>query len=158
MARVEVRKACKLHLSWLAGNLCQEDADEIYSQLAVEDPNYVALVAWETSPEWKFIAYLDDEPVLAFGLSVVHPTMCIAWAWGTKRKVRAFPEATRFMLETVKKQAIAGGIKRIQADSAEAHTNAHRWLKRLGAKVESEMPFFGKNGETFLKFVWINEE
>lgn len=158
MGRVVIKKATLRDLSYIAANMCQEDKDEIYSQLADESPEYVALVADQTSPEWKYCAWLDGNPVLAFGLAPVHPTMCIAWAWGTKRKVRAFPEATRFMLETVKKQAIAGGIKRIQADSAEAHTNAHRWLKRLGAKVESEMPFFGKNGETFLKFVWIKEE
>lgn len=155
MGRVEIKRATIRDMSFIAASLSDDDHQEIHCQFSNISARDIALVSFHGSPEWAFTAWLDGQPVLAFGLAMEHPRRAYAWAWGTARKGRAIPAATRYLLEVIKPEVLSGGIMRIHADSMASHSRAHSWLRRIGAQKESEMPHFGKNGETFYRFAWI---
>nr|WP_319485675.1 hypothetical protein [uncultured Cohaesibacter sp.] len=158
MSRVVIKPATRRDLSFVAANLSDEDQAEIHCQMDKPDNRLIAEMAYQGSPLWRYVAWLDGQPVLAFGVGLMHSRLGLAWAWGTARKLRAFPEATRFMLDVVKPACVDSGINRIHADTLSTHTNAHKWLERLGAHREAVMPSLGLGGETFYRYAWINEE
>ena len=49
------------------------------------------------------------------------------------------------------------GFQRMDAYAVADYCLAHRWLSWLGAQCEAPLANWGKNGETFLSFVWLRE-
>jgi hypothetical protein len=47
------------------------------------------------------------------------------------------------------------GVHRIEAASLAGYPEVHAWLETLGMEKESEMPGYGKNGETFVTYAWV---
>jgi hypothetical protein len=64
------------------------------------------------------------------------------WLGSTKWALRVFVPFLRKL-----------GVHRVECHSLDSHTDAHRWMRALGGHVEAPAPKFGKNGETFFRFV-----
>ena len=52
---------------------------------------------------------------------------------------------------------LRAGAHRAQAFSDARHHEAHRWLRRLGARCEGRLAAFGRAGEDFLLFAWTRD-
>ncbi|MEC5291592.1 MULTISPECIES: hypothetical protein [unclassified Aurantimonas] len=48
------------------------------------------------------------------------------------------------------------GFHRIECVSMDGYGQAHRWIEILGLTREAVMPGYGRNGETFHQFAWVD--
>lgn len=94
----------------------------------------------------------DGKPAAVFGATQPWPNMFSAWMLATD----AFPAVglplTKFVKSVFIPHLIERGALRVEARSIDGHDRAHRWLRLLGATVESRMAGYGRAGEDFLVF------
>lgn len=134
-------------------NMRERDKEEIYGLRASEDPRFVVrdVVAMAN---FSWVAWLDDMPQAVFGGGEVRPGVWSMFAFATDKFPRLALGLTRFARNTVIPTLFDKlGAHRLQCESHEKHTDAHKWLKLLGAHVESEKRGFGKDGSNYLEFV-----
>ncbi len=119
-------------------------------------------VSYLTSPDFCWTAWIEGQPVAAFGVTQGNPQyqphIRYAWAYGTDKFKRAAPAITRFCIQEWPKRLIAEGATRVEIRSLADHDLAHKWLKSIRAKHEADMPNYGVNGETFQLWAWLKED
>lgn len=149
----EVVPACLRDMSYVLYNLNPADEAETACQI---DPDvrrdhlaYGLLMSGD-----NFAVRIDDQPVAVFGTSPLNRYALSVWALGTKRMRKASPAIWRYLAEVHLPEKAAEGYRYMEARSIETHTEAHRWMRWLGATVLGEPHPFGRDGERFLLFRW----
>lgn len=140
----------------VARRMREWDRREIYATRFTEDPLDLARHC-NIFTKYTWTASLGDDPVAVLGAVPLHPNVWSVFAFATDR----FPEIafplTKFVRNAmIPALALYEGVRRAQCLSLAGHTDAHRWLTLLGAHQESVVPQFGKEGEDFLVFAWLN--
>jgi hypothetical protein len=140
----------------IAHNLRARDREELFATRYGDDPAGIARDAVHTGA-FRWGVYHDGTPIAAVGAMPRWPRVWSAWAYGTDDwplGVRAVTKHVRnFMLPALYN---AGAI-RVDALSLASHTDARRWLELLGANAEFTLDNWGKNGETFVSYVWTRD-
>lgn len=93
-----------------------------------------------------------DEPICAIGAAFMWPGVVSVFMFATDRWPEVALETTRFVRKMLLPALRDGGVHRLQCYSLAEHTEAHRWLRYLGADREAPEPEFGKNRENYLLF------
>lgn len=133
------------------------DAEEIYATRYENDPVALARDCM-AYPQFAWTAWLEDEPVCAIGAVPMHPGLWQAWMFATDDFPKIGGYVTKFAGRVMIRTLAESGARRAQCLSSAHHTEAHRWLRALGAVQEGPpMLDYGKNGESFLLFVWRAE-
>lgn len=157
MAHVELRAEPPFEdMLLIAQNMRARDKEEIYATRYGDDPADVARDATLTGA-FRWGAYLDGVPVAAIGAFPRWPRVWTAWAYGTedwpKVALSMTKHARRFMLPAI----YNSGAIRMDAMALASHTDARAWLASLGATPEKELDNYGKNGQTFVSYVWTRK-
>jgi hypothetical protein len=128
------------------------DRDEIAAHRGFHHPGKLAADALSCAPHaWSFRH--DGEAAAVIGHHAGHN--------GANRTVFMFATdalpkvGLRLHAFTVREMApglALMGCSRVSCWSLENHKDAHRWLRRLGGRVQARAPGFGSRGETFLLF------
>lgn len=135
----------------VAQNMRAADCEEIYPLLHDPSPEELARRVM-SCPTFCWLA-AAPHPIAAFGMFEVRPRAWTAFAFATDDFPKVALEMTKFLVRKVKPFLFNDmGAVRIEAHSHPAHTQAHRWLKMLGAKAEID-PEYGPNGEPYVRFV-----
>ncbi|MBL8709835.1 MAG: hypothetical protein JNL25_11625 [Rhodospirillaceae bacterium] len=123
------------------------------------DNDAVALVddLLASDPLGAILCAADGAPVAAMGASEMWPGNWAPWMFATVRWPEVALAATRFARTVLAPALRALGCRRAECRSIFDHQIAHRWLLHLGARHEATYPAFGRNGETFLGFVFQGE-
>lgn len=139
---------------WVASRMRKRDREEIFAT-RWDDSTDGLVDDIMRGGEFGFVAGSDDGvPIAAFGAVPVWPGVWEMWMFATDRWPEVAMEVTRFGRDTFFPGLEAAGYHRLQCRSLSTHKVAHRWLKHLGAYKESELPNYGRNGETFHLFCW----
>lgn len=141
----------------IARNMRERDRVEIYSLRREENPFHVVndVMAWSN---FAWVAWLDDLPQVVIGGAELRPGVWSMFCFGTDAFPRLALGLTRFAKHTIIPTIFGKlGGHRLQCDSHIEHKSAHKWLKMLGAHLESEKIGFGKDGSTYLEFVVLRE-
>jgi hypothetical protein len=160
VSRVEIRRAVFRDVCFVAAQMREQDRREVFCQLmSGASPVDAAAISYGGT-EHVHCAWYRGSPIAAFGFAPASfsGTVWSAWAFGTRRLKRAIPEISRFVLETVAPQLIKIGVRRLEVRSIAEHHLAHRWLVRLGARRETELRNWGRDGETFILWSWTDED
>ena len=64
---------------------------------------------------------------------------------------------TKFIVQRLFPRYRNAGVHRIECVSHVDYTEAHRWIETLGLEKEAEMPGYGRNGETYFQFAWVDD-
>ncbi len=108
-------------------------------------------------PGPAFCCISNGVPVAVGGIALHSPMVGTAWMWGTD----AFPSVavliTRFCKAMINGLIADESTNRVQAFSADFHTESHRWLKAIGMTHEGTMRKYGKDGEDFYIFSVVKE-
>lgn len=64
---------------------------------------------------------------------------------------------TKFIVQRLFPRYRNAGVHRIECVSHVAYVEAHRWIETLGLEKEAEMPGYGRNGETYFQFAWVDD-
>lgn len=148
---VEIRPAVLRDASYITANLRAIDQLEAFCQLP-DGFTTIELAYGLLHAGDAFIAYKGEQPVFLFGTSAIHPTCYSVWGLGTEGTTRVIPEVTRYLMTTHIEKRIAEGARTMEARSLLAHTEAHGWMRGVGATQLGEPFEYGKGGEAFVLF------
>lgn len=156
MSRVQIRSLTFRDICFVAANIRPEDWDECKCQLEEENKFLLANYCYfSTLEHLMWCAYLDGQPVTAFGISKTGPTLGQVWLFSTRRVRRVFPALLRFMDSEVRNACIKAGFRRIQIHAMESHEFVRKgWMNSIGAIDLMPLPQYGKNGEDFRLYAW----
>lgn len=106
----------------------------------------------------SYTALVNDVPVAMAGVIILWPGVGEAWSIMTENTLK-YP----FLIHRAVKRTLNDIIrnmklKRVQSVCLKGFDRGCRWLEVLGFKFESEMPLYGLNGETYIKYVRLQGE
>jgi hypothetical protein len=142
----------------IAENMRASDRHEIFSTRF--DDDIAALIAdlMASDPLGGIVAAANGDAVAALGASEMWPGCWAVWMFATDRWPEVARTTTRLARQVLAPALRRLGARRAECRSALAHKVAHRWLIHLGAEVEAIHPAYGRNGETFIGFVFYGEK
>lgn len=140
-------------VAFVAQNLRARDREEIFATSWTDDPQeLVAKVLSGGAFQWG--VYLDTKPVAIIGATPRWPGVWTAWAFATDDWPRVVKSATRHVRDFMIPALYNAGAIRVDATAMEAHTDARKWLTRLGATPGNPLANYGKGGQTFITYTW----
>lgn len=142
-----------------------EDIIEVCHNLRADDMAECLATRWTDSIDdlaadfirakgGKFAVIHDDRAVCVFGVVPISPGVGQAWLVGTDEIGLCGVEIAHAAKKVIR-TLFDLDTHRIQAYSADFHTQAHQWLELIGFKRESVMQKLGKNGEDFICYAAI---
>ena len=141
----------------IARNLRERDREELMATRYGDDPADVARDACN-SGAFRWAAYVDGRPVAAIGAFPRWPRVWSAWAYGTDEWPKVVRLVTRHARNFMMPAVYNSGALRMDALSMESHHDARAWLEYLGAEPLNVLANWGKNGETFVSYVWTRKQ
>lgn len=133
-------------------NMRERDRKEIYN-LRWDNNPFVIMDAVMAQGDFSWVAWLDDKPQAVFGGAPTHPGVWSMFAFATDEFPRLALGLTRFATKTAIPTLFDKcGAHRLQCDSHEKHTSAHRWLELMGAAKESVKKQYGKDGADYFVY------
>lgn len=138
----------------IARNMRDSDRREIFATRFDNDIASLVTDLLASDPLGGIMLTQDGAAVAAIGASEMWPGNWALWMFATDRWPEVAMEATRFARGTLQRALLGLGGRRAECRSIDGHFIAHRWLGRLGAEAEAVYPGFGRNGETFIGFVF----
>jgi hypothetical protein len=154
MTQVKLERLSYNAVCWIAENMRSEDCREIFATRWDTKPESLATDAMQ-SYEFGWVAWHGDIPVCAIGAMPKHPGVWSVWMFATDDFYKVALTVTRFARNKMK-PVLQSVAHRVECRSIEGHTEAQKWLEFLGMTQESVIPKYGKNGETFLLYSFIN--
>ncbi len=140
----------------VATNMREWDKREIYATRWSDDPAALARDCM-IIPDFGWTIWLD-KPLCAIGAVPLHPGVWSVWMFAKDDFPTVGLYATKFARRVMMPGLVNSGARRAQCLSIEGHEDAHKWLRLLGAKAESRLWGFGKNGEDFHCFAWSSDD
>lgn len=138
----------------VAENMREWDRREIYATRWNEDPADLATDAMRAF-EFGWLASGGETPIAVIGGIPMHPGVWSVFMFATPEFHKIRVAMTRFALRQLK-PVLTNVAHRIECRSMEGHEDAQNWLELIGFSRESSIPKYGKNGETFHLYAWIN--
>lgn len=140
-------------LRHIARNLRERDREELFATRWDEDPETLALDTYNCG-DFQWIATLDGEPVAVVGAAPAWPGFWTVFAYGTDKWPKVLVTLTRHVRRFIYPALWNSGARRVQCHALSTHEDARKWLTFLGAREEAVLDNFGKNGETFIQYLW----
>lgn len=142
-------------VSYLAHNMRDEDAREIFNTLNHDDPDKLARETCLATALGKAgVAFRNGRPTGIAGVSPIRSGVWAAWAFGTVEWSLGIMDLTRFIKRDLRDYLERQGAHRLQCESRFDHVTAHRWLEMLGARREGVLHGYGRDGSDFIQFAW----
>lgn len=132
----------------------QIDLDEVMGLRWNSDPAQFAQEMVALGGPAYAICLPDGVPAVIGGVTLVSPRVGSAWCVGTQDWARVAIETTR-VARKLMRSLMAHDCHRIQALSADFHTQSHAWLRGIGFQYESTMKKIGKHGSDYLMFAMV---
>ena len=141
----------------IASHLREWDRREIFATMETDSAETLADMTMQTTAlGWVFGR--DRQPIAAAGAFQMWPTVWCGWCFGTDRFASVGLGVTRHIRKVLFPAMLDIGLRRLECKSMEGHVDAHRWLESLGAKREATHPHFGRDGETFHTYAWMEAD
>lgn len=142
-------------VEYIALHMREADKAEVYGMRAHDSPFILAKEVILAATYGKAgIAEHNGVPVAVVGVSPSWPGVWDAWAFGTDDWHRCAVSITRYALNVLRPHILERGAHRMHCASRIDHTDAHRWLSVLGAKPESVLRNYGRDGSDYVMFAW----
>lgn len=156
MSRVQIIPLTFRDVCYIAANIRQEDWNECRCQILEENKFHLANYCYfPTQLNLMWCAYLDNQPVTAFGIMKAGPTLGNIWLFSTKKVRKVFPTLLKFMDTEVRNTVIKEGFRRLEIRALETHDFVRNgWMDHIGAINIQFLPQYGKNGEDFRLYAW----
>lgn len=148
---ITIHPATLRDMTFIAANMREQDRREIRAVIQATDTEIGAML-FAGSPSLAWCAWIDDTPVAAFGISPGFHGTGSAWAYGTKRMLRAVPAMTRWVNNHIVPLLDAEGYRRVEVRTAIDHDVSHRWLANLGFVRECVVKDYGADGLDFVQY------
>lgn len=150
-----------------APELPQIDAaavDHILANLRASDRRELEATNWSldglaervmNTQDFAFFAAHRDTPAALIGAVPMWPKVWSVFAFGTDDFQKVGLRLTKFARRYIIPAVLNSGAHRMECASIEGHDEAHRWLEALGFHRECSMMCYGRDGETFYRYVML---
>ncbi len=158
---VTIKPPNKVAVYHICNHLREVDAKEIYPLCYHDSPMLLAEQTYQAMKHGRgHVIWADGIPTAIIGVHPEHGGKACyrVFAFGTDDWKKAVYACMRELRRMVRDVIREDGTMRMHADSHEDHKEAHAWMKRMGGRCESVMRHYGKNGETYHRFVWLRDE
>lgn len=142
-----------LDVFYVARRMRARDREEIGATSWTDEPGELVTKVM-ASGAFRWGVYLDGRPVAMIGATPKWPRVWTAWAFATDDWPRVVLSATRHVRSFMIPALYNAGAIRVEATAMEAHTDARKWLTRLGATPGNPLANYGKDGQTFITYSW----
>lgn len=147
------------HLIHICSNLRKSDKEEIFAttdDVSPEELAYAIFSRRDSGVAW--IAYSKSgEPVAAFGAYRQYGSLWSLWMMATDNWKEVARSVTKFGIKFVIPFLVERmGMKHGHCISSADNQTAHRWIARMGGVPDSGLTHWGKNGEDFIRFIWVS--
>lgn len=135
------------------------DAEEFLAGSDAENLDELALRLADAyaGREDTFGFYIGKHPVAIGGMLLHRPNVATMLFFATPAMHKIAVPLVRFVKQRLFPTYREAGVHRIECVSLSSHTEAHRWIEMLGMKRGARMEGFGRNGEAFFQFAWVDE-
>ena len=154
----DIRPISRSAVEFVCLNMRAIDRAEVFGLRGYDLPEAVAnetifAAAWGRAG----VAFHRGRPAAVVGVAPRWPGVWSAWAYGTEDFAKAALSVTRFALKDLKPFVLSRGGHRVEAASRIDHTEAHTWLRALGARDEGVLRGYGRDGADYVQFGWVRE-
>jgi len=153
---IDIRQPTFEDILHVAKNLRIDDVKELSITRDLAAPSSLATAAW--CAHYRRMAYLDGEPVFAFGVSNVTHDHGQAWGFGTSKSGRVTRAVTKYIKRTMVPEQLAAGLTAVQALGHPENETSWRWLEYLGFKPIANLAGIGAGGESLILWVTTADE
>ncbi len=138
---------------YIISNLRRPDYDELNACSNSMDPD---LWVEQMRPIAGFTSFfeVDGRPATLIGAASIRQGVWSIYCFGTDAFDKCALSLTRYIRNVMTPSLIEVGCHRAECDTIDTHVTAHRWLESLGLQRESVMRQYGRNRETFYKYVY----
>ena len=143
-------KATDSHILHVCRHIRADDRRELLLTQWGDDLNSIS-----GAPGVRYAVLRNGFPASVFGVVPLFPGVGQAWLIGTDEIGKCGVEVAHACKKIIDALLDSGVHHRIQAFSADFHTQAHTWLKLIGFEQESTLRKFGKDGSDFYCFATV---
>jgi hypothetical protein len=137
-------------------HLRKSSHDEIFGASDATPEQFTENIAY--SPGFKWVGYYDGNPAAIIGASPLHGGVWALFGFGTDDWANIWRPVTRMARRGMMQAVTDAGAHRAHCVTCSDHTDTHRWLRALGATLETPMPKYGKDGRDYTMFAWIRDD
>lgn len=138
---------------YVVQNLRAMSRDEIFGATQETVENFAAGIA--ASGGFKWVGYHAGKPAAIIGASPIHRGVWALFGFGTDDWVQIWRPVTRTARRDMMQAVTDAGAHRAHCVTRSDHTDTHRWLRALGATLETPMPGYGMDGQDYTMFAWL---
>lgn len=141
---------------YVVANLRDQSRDEIFSCLECSEEDFALDIA--SSMGFKWVGYYDGKPAAIIGASPQHRGVWNLFGFGTDDWLKIWRDVTKTARKDMMQAVKDTGAHRAQCVTMASHIGTHRWLKALGATLQTPMPAYGREGQDYTMFAWVREK
>lgn len=138
---------------YVVNNMRKSSHEEIFAVTDATEAEFAQ--GLHAAPGFKWVGYHDGMPAAIIGASPIHKGVWALFGFGTDDWIKIWREVTRCARRDMMTAVAETGAHRAHCVSMATHEDAHRWLRMLGATLETPMPAYGMNGEDYIMFAWL---
>lgn len=144
--------------SYIVEHLRERDRVEIFAQRWDDDEKALvaSIMSWAGAMTWAW--WRDGRPVSLQGAWPIRPGVWSCWAFGTDEWPRVVLSMTRHSRRFIIPALLRAQFHRAEALALASHTDSRRWIEALGARQESILKAYGRNGEDFVMYRWMPDD
>jgi hypothetical protein len=142
---------------WVIEHMREADRDEVYPLRLDDDPESII----NEILGCPYFAWLFYQGRVAAGVLGAFPCSNDIWdvfMIATHHFGQVAYPMTEFIRHDMIPLLAATGVRRAQCMSLATHEQAHRWLAFLGAEPAETLSDYGRNGESYIRYVWRGDD
>ena len=138
---------------YVVQNLRAASHDEIFGATAATESEFAAGLS--ATKGFKWVGYHDGKPAAVIGAHPLHGGVWALFGFGTDDWARIWRPVTRVARKDMMQAVSDAGAHRAHCVTLKSHVDTHRWLRALGATLETPMPGYGTDGQDYTMFAWL---
>lgn len=137
-------------------NMRDRSREEIFGSTDMTVEQFAAFITRVEGFKW--VGYSNGLPAALIGAYKDHAGVWSLFGFGTNGWQKIWRAVTKTAKRDMMQAVVEAGAHRAHCITRADHDETHLWLRALGAKLETPMPGYGKDGSNYTMFAWLKEE
>lgn len=153
---MKVDAPTRADVAHVAARMRERDRKEFLAVSPYDEADMLASLP-DRFTEKGFCFRKDGEPVGIGIMAVSRPNVVTLGFFATDDFPRIALPVARFTRRVLFPAYRAEGVHRIEAYTVADYEDAHRWIEMVGLTYEATLRAFGRDGEDFKVFSWVDD-
>jgi hypothetical protein len=118
------------------------------------DASDQGIMALAQTWDFAYVAGRGGLPVTWVAANPIRPGAWAVWMFSTDDLPLIIRPFSKWMIRHFMRSIFQAGCNRVECKVIGSNPAGQKWLELIGGQKESESPWFGKGGETYVTYVW----